>query len=119
MTTRSLLCPQCGHRAERTAIGLAEPPRNCEHCDAIMNVMPSFPAGLKFKGEGFHAVDYPKNAAQKIKDFGLEQHDSTNPMADYHQEGYAEEMASKAPSQNLTGRAAEVEEFAKSRGRKT
>lgn len=88
MVTRNLHCKNCGHRCERIAIGMGEPPRDCEHCDSEMEVVPSFPCGVNFIGEGFHCNDYPKSAEQLIKDYGLERHDSTNPKADYHEEGY-------------------------------
>jgi len=115
--TRDFVCKDCDVLVTRTELGLREPDDSCPECGRQMKVKPSFPAGLKFKGSGFHSVDYPKSSEQKIKDFGLEQHDSTNPAADFHQDGYAEEMASNAPSQKKSKRQQEVEEFAKSRGK--
>jgi hypothetical protein len=88
MVTRNLMCPDCGHTCERIALGMGEPDHKCE-CGNEMDVVPSFP-GTKpvFIGTGFHCNDYPPSAEQKIKDFGLERHDSTNDHADYHEEGY-------------------------------
>jgi len=63
-----------------------------------MDIVPTAPAGMVFKGAGFHKVDYPKSNEQLIKDYGLAEHDSTRPDADYHQDGYAEEMVSKVPT---------------------
>ena len=97
MVTRNLECPVCGYITERTALRLIEPSRACEACGATMSLNPTAPAGFKFKGQGFHSVDYPKSNERKIKDFGLEEHDSTRPNSDYHQDGYAEEMVSKVP----------------------
>jgi len=103
MVTRNLKCPRCGCQEERTAIGMKEPDRYCNQCAdeadvAIpMKVMPNAVAGFKLRGQGFHAVDYPKSNEQKIKDYGLKEHDSTDPNSDYHQDGYAEEMVSKVP----------------------
>ena len=88
MVTRNLHCPVCGHRCERMALGMAEPSHDCEHCDGEMEVLPSFPAGVKFIGPGFHCIDYPKSYEEKVKEYGLERHDSTNEMSDYRQEGY-------------------------------
>ena len=96
MVTRNLKCPECDHKEERTALGMSEPSHVCPECDMIMDVMPAFNGGFKFSA-GCHSVDYPKSNAHKIKDYGLEEHDSTNPNADYHQDGYAEEMASNVP----------------------
>ena len=88
MTTRLLSCPSCQHHCERTAIGMAEPSHDCFFCEAEMKVVPSFPAGVKYIGPGFHCIDYPKSQDQKIKDYGLERHDSTIDNSDYNQEGY-------------------------------
>jgi len=88
MTTRLLRCPICQHRCERIAIGMAEPSKTCPFCDGTMELEPAFPAGVKFIGQGFHSVDYGKSQDQKIKDYGLERHDSTIDNSDYNQEGY-------------------------------
>lgn len=88
MVTRALRCPSCGHTCERTAIGMIEPPHDCFFCESMMQEIPAFPAGVKFIGTGFHCVDYPKSYEEKVKDYGLERHDSTNAMSDYRQEGY-------------------------------
>ena len=93
MVTRVLYCPVCGKIGQRTALGMKEPSHKCKECEAEMTVKPSFPAGVKFVGPGFHCVDYPKSAAQLKKDYGLDKHDSTDPDSDYNQEGYKEEMA--------------------------
>ena len=100
MVTRNLKCFECDYEEERTAIGMAEPSTICSHCGGSMEQMPTAPSGFKFRGPGFHCVDYPKSNEQLKKDYGLDKHDSTNPDADYHQEGYAEEMVSHAPSVN-------------------
>ena len=97
MVTRNLGCPVCGATAERTALRLLEPDRTCLACGEPMNLIPTAPAGFQFKGQGFHKVDYPKSNEQKIKDYGLAEHDSTRADSDYHQDGYAEEMVSKVP----------------------
>ena len=97
MVTRNLECPACGMQTERIALRLIEPDRTCTACGHVMNLMPTAPAGFQFKGQGFHKVDYPKSNEEKIKDFGLVEHDSTKPNSDYHQDGYAEEMVSKVP----------------------
>lgn len=95
MVTRNLYCPECGAACERIAIGMAEPSKWCANCDSeTMEVKPSFPAGMKLIGEGFHCNDYPKSAEQLIKDYGLEDHDSTNPDSEYNRNpDYAAEMA--------------------------
>lgn len=87
MVTRNLRCPECGHTCERIALGMGEPPHDCEHCDAQMEPVPSFPTGVKFIGEGFHSVDYPKSADQKAKDYGYEDRLSTSDRSSYHEEG--------------------------------
>lgn len=104
MTTRLLRCPRCGFTEERTAIGMKEPSTWCSECcdeaqDAVqMERLATAVAGFKLRGAGFHTVDYPKGNAEKIKDYGLEAHDSTDPDSDYNQDGYADEMVSSAPS---------------------
>jgi predicted nucleic acid-binding Zn ribbon protein len=97
MVTRALKCPECPSQTERTTIGMGEPSRICDVCGSLMDLLPTAPAGFQFKGQGFHKVDYPKSNAQLKKDYGLDKHDSTNPMAEYHEDGYAEEMVSKVP----------------------
>lgn len=97
MVTRAMKCPHCGYTIERTAIGMKEPATGCAMCEKEMTLLPTAPAGFQFKGQGFHRVDYPKSNEQLKKDYGLEEHDSTNPMAEYHEDGYAEEMVSKVP----------------------
>jgi hypothetical protein len=98
MVTRNLKCVICGHEVERTALRLIEPPRECPVCVpvAIMGIMPTAPAGFRWS-RGCHKVDYPKSNEQLKKDYGLVEHDSTDPDSDYHQDGYAEEMVSKVP----------------------
>ena len=88
--TRDFLCPDCGYTCERVAIGSAEPPPDCPFCDGEMDVVPSFPAGVKFVPGcgGFTCCDYPKSNEQLKKDYGFDKHDSTNEMSDYRQEGY-------------------------------
>ena len=96
MVTRNLECPACGMQTERIALRLIEPDRTCTACGHVMNLMPTAPGGFKFS-RGCHSVDYPKSNEQKIKDYGLAEHDSTRQDSDYHQDGYAEEMVSKVP----------------------
>lgn len=97
MVTRNLKCFECDLEIERTALGMREPPTDCPKCGGSMELLPTAPAGFKFRGAGFHCVDYPKSAEQLKKDYGLDKHDSTDPNSDYNQDGYAEEMVSKVP----------------------
>jgi hypothetical protein len=53
-----------------------------------MERLATFPAGTKLIGAGFHKNDYPPSAEEKIKEYGLERHNSMNDNADYHEEGY-------------------------------
>jgi predicted nucleic acid-binding Zn ribbon protein len=117
MTTRVFKCSKCAIIEERTALGLQEPGNKCEECGNEMATLPSFPAGVKFKGPGFHCVDYPKSNEQLKRDYGLDKHDSTNPMAEYHEDGYAEEMVSGVHKARpkASKRQKEVEEFARER----
>ena len=96
MVTRNMRC-ECGFTVERTGIGMKEPSRFCSKCGKVMNSIPTTVAGFRFRGAGFHCVDYPKSNEQLKKDYGLVEHDSTNPDSDYNQDGYAEEMVSKVP----------------------
>ena len=86
--TRDMLCPNCGHRVERIAIGMTEPDRTCEFCETQMNLLPTFPAGVKYIGAGFHVNEYPLSSAEKMKQYGLERHDSTRDHSDYHEDDY-------------------------------
>jgi predicted nucleic acid-binding Zn ribbon protein len=97
MVTRNYRCPHCEKQREATALGMKEPDTPTCECGKLMLRAPNTVAGFKFRGEGFHCVDYPKSAAQLKKDYGLDKHDSTDPNSDYNQEGYAEEMVSKVP----------------------
>jgi hypothetical protein len=61
-----------------------------------MDVVPSFPAGVKFVPGcgGFHSCDYPKGYDQLVKDYGLEEHDSTRDDSEYNRNpDYAKEMS--------------------------
>lgn len=49
-----------------------------------MDVVPSFPVGVKFIGEGFHCVDYPPSAEERAKNEGYYDRLSTTGEA----EGY-------------------------------
>lgn len=93
MVTRTLVCPDCGHRYERMALGMNEPTHDCPKCDGMGDVVPSFPGKPIFRGPGFHCVDYPKSAEQLKKDYGLDKHDSTNDYSAYNEDGYKEHMA--------------------------
>ena len=98
MVTRNLKCFECDLEIERTAIGMAEPSTVCPRCKGSMERQANAVQGFKLRGPGFHSVDYPKDNATKMRDYGLESHDSTDPDSDYNQDGYADEMVSNAPS---------------------
>ena len=85
MVTRNLACPLCGYATERIAIGMTEPCHVCTACGAVMDVVPSFPAGVRYVPGcgGFHCCDYPPSNEELKKQYGLDKEDSTNDDSDY------------------------------------
>ena len=59
MPTYTYQCKSCEHKFD-VLQRIADPPPKCEECGKKVERIITPPAGIHFKGSGFHCNDYPK-----------------------------------------------------------
>lgn len=56
-------CPTCGHKEDlRRSVEARKLPSRCGQCGSEMDLQPTAPGTILFKGRGFHRNDYPSRA---------------------------------------------------------
>jgi len=63
MPTYEYLCQSCGYKFEKFQKISDKPLKNCPKCGRELKRLIGRGAGIIFKGKGFYATDYRKNAS--------------------------------------------------------